>query len=183
MLIPWKKSYDKPRQKKKKKSRDVTLLTKVHLVKAMVEPVLMYEFSSSHVWIWELDLKESWAPKNLCFWTVMLEKNLESPLDSKIKSVNPKGNQPWIFIGRTKAEAEASILWPPDVKSWLIGKDPDAGKDWRQEEKGMTTYSAILAWSIPWTEEPGGLQSMGSQRVEHNWMTNIFTYLWKMVGL
>ena len=87
--------------------------------------------------MWELDYKESWTPKNWCFWTVVLEKNLESPLDLKeAKPVNPKGNQSWIFIGRTDAEAEALILWPPDAKSWLIWKDPDAGKDWRQEEKG-----------------------------------------------
>ena len=98
-----------------------------------------YGFSSSHVWIWELDYKESWAPKNWCFWTVVLEKTLEGPLDCKeFQPVHPKGNQSWIFIRRTDAEAEAPILWPPDVKSWLIWKDPDAGKDWRQEEKGMT---------------------------------------------
>ena len=96
-----------------------------------------YVFSSSHVWMWELDHKESWAPKNWCFWTVVLEKTLESPLDCKeIKPVNPKGNQSWIFIGKTDAEAETPILWPPDVKNRLIGKDPDVGKDWRQEEKG-----------------------------------------------
>ena len=88
--------------------------------------------------MWELDHKESWAPKNWCFWTVML-KTLESPLDCKeIKPVNPEGNQSWIFIGRTDARAEATILWPPDAKKWFIGKDPDVGKDWRQEEKGMT---------------------------------------------
>ena len=105
-----------------------------------------YGFSSSHVWIWELDDKESWAPKNWCFRTVVLEKTLESPLDSKeIQPVNLKGNQPWIFIGRTDAEAEAPILWPPDVKNWLIGKDPDAGKDWRQEEKGMTE-DEMVGW-------------------------------------
>ena len=93
-----------------------------------------YGFSSRHVWMWELDYKESWAPKNWCFWTVVLKKTLESPLDCKeIKPVNPKGNQPWIFIERTDAEAEAPILWPPEVKNWLTGKDPDAGKDWRQE--------------------------------------------------
>ena len=87
----------------------------------------------------ELDCEESWAPKNWCFWTVVLEKTLESPLDCKeIKLVNPKGNQPWIFIGRSDAEAETPILWPPDGKNWLIGKDPDAGKDWRQEEKQAT---------------------------------------------
>ena len=95
-----------------------------------------YGFSRSHVWTWELDHKESWAPKNWCFWTVVLEKTLESPLDSKeIQPVHPKGNQSWVFIGRTDVEAEIPILWPPDVKNWLIRKDPDAGKVWRLEEK------------------------------------------------
>ena len=108
------------------KSRDNSLLTKVRIVKAMV-------FSSSHVWMWELDHSEGWAPKNWCFWTVVLEKTLESPLDSKkIKPVNPKGNQSWIFIN---VEAETPILWPPDMKIWLIGKVSDAGRDWGQEEK------------------------------------------------
>ena len=98
-----------------------------------------YGFSSSHVWMWDLDYKESWAPKNWCFWTVVLEKTHESPLDSKeIQPVHPKGNQSWMFIGRTDAKAETPILWPPDTESWLIGKDPDAGKDWRREEKGTT---------------------------------------------
>jgi len=91
----------------------------------------------SHVWMWELDYKESWALKNWSLWTVVLEKNLESPLDCKeIQPVHPKGHQSWIFIGRTNAEAETPVLWPPDVKNWLTGKDPDDGKDWRQEEKG-----------------------------------------------
>ena len=121
------------------KSRDITLPTKVHLVKSMV-------FFSSHVWMWELDYKDSWVPKNWCFWTVVLEKTLESPLDSKeIQPFHPKGNQSWIFIGRTDAEAETPILWPPDAKNWLIGKDPDAGKDWRQEEKG-TTEDEMAGW-------------------------------------
>ena len=121
------------------KSRDFTLPLKVHFSQS-------YDFSSSRVWMWELDSKEGGVLKNWCFWTVMLEKTLESPLDSKeIKSVNPKGNQPWIFIGRTDAEAEAPILWPPDAKSWLFGKDPDAGKDWRQEKKGMTE-DEIVGW-------------------------------------
>ena len=89
--------------------------------------------------MWELDYKESWVPKNWCFWTVVLEKTLESPLDCKeIKPVNPKGNQSWMFTGRTDAEAETQILWPNDGKNWLIGKDPDSGKDWRWKEKGMT---------------------------------------------
>ena len=105
-----------------------------------------YGFSSSHVWMWELGHKESWALKNWCFWTVVLERTLEGPLDCKeIKPVNPKGHQSWIFIGRTDAEAEAPILWPPDVKNWLSRKDPDAGKDWRQEEKGMTE-DEMVGW-------------------------------------
>ena len=105
-----------------------------------------YGFSSSHVWMWELDHKESWAPKNWCFWTVVLEKTLEGPLVSKeIKPVHSKGNQSWIFIGRTDAEAETLVLWPPDVMNWLIGKGPDAGKDWRQEEKG-TTEDEMVGW-------------------------------------
>ena len=96
--------------------------------------------------MWELDYKESWAPKNRCFWTVVLEKTLDSPLDCKeIQLVNYKGNQSWIFIGRTDAEAETPILWPPDAKSWLIWKDPDAGKNWRQEEKG-TTEGEMAGW-------------------------------------
>ena len=103
-----------------------------------------YGFSSSHVWMWELDRKESWVPKNWCFWTVVLEKTLESPLDCKeIQPVHPKGNQSWIFIART--DVETAIFWPPDAKSWLIGKDPDSGKDWRQEEKGMTE-DKVVGW-------------------------------------
>ena len=111
------------------KSRDITLPTKVHLSQS-------YGFSSSHVWMWELNHTEGWALKNWCFWTVVLEKTLESPLDCKeIQPVNPNGNQPLVlFIGSTDAEAEAPILWPPDMKSQLTEKDPDTGKDWRQEE-------------------------------------------------
>ena len=113
------------------KSRDITLPTKVCLVNDRL--------SSSHVWMWELDYKGSWAPKNWCFWTVVLEKTLESPSDCKeIQPVHPKGNQSWTFIGRNDAEAEALILWAPDVKNHLIGKDPDAGKDWQWEEKETT---------------------------------------------
>ena len=120
-------------------SRDITLLTTVHLIKAMV-------FSSNHAWLWELDYKESWVLKNWCFWTVMLEKTLESPLDNKeIKPVKFKGNQSWIFIGRTDAKAETPILWPPDAKNWLIWKDSVAGKDWRWKEKGMTE-DEMVAW-------------------------------------
>ena len=105
-----------------------------------------FGFSSSHVWMWELDYKESWGLKNWCFWIVVLEKTLESPLVSKeIQLVNPKGNQSSIFIGRTDAEAETPKFWPPDVKNWLIWKDPDAGKDWRQEEKEMTE-DEMIGW-------------------------------------
>ena len=105
-----------------------------------------YGFSSSHVWIWELDYKESWAPKNWCFWTVVLEKTPVSTLDCKrIKPVYPKRNQSWIFIGRTGAEAETPVLWLPDGKNWLTGKDPDAGKDWRWEQKG-TTEDEMVGW-------------------------------------
>ena len=103
-----------------------------------------YDFSSSHVWMWELDGEESWAQKNWCFWNVVLEKTLKSPLDCKIQPVHPKGDQSWVFIGRTDVEAETPILWPPHAKSWLIGKDPNAGKDWGQVEKGMTEDE--MAW-------------------------------------
>ena len=114
------------------KSRDMTLPTKGPSSQG-------YGFSSGHVWMWELDCEEGWAPKNWCFWTVVLEKTLASPLDCKeIQPVHPKGDQSWVFIGRTDAEAETPILCPLHAKSWLIGKDPDAGRDWRQEEKGMT---------------------------------------------
>ena len=151
------------------KSRDVTLPTKVCLFKAMV-------FSSSHVWMWELDYKEGWTLKNWCLWTVVLEKTLENPLDCKeIQPVHPKGNQSWIFIKRTDAEAETPTLWTADANNWLIRKDPDARKDWRGEEKGMTE-DEIVGWhhrleghewvssgSWSWTGRPGVLLSMGSQ--------------------
>ena len=128
MLIPWKESYDQSTQHIKKQR---------HYFVNKGPSRQGYEFSSSHVWMWELDYKESWAPKNCCFWTVVLEKTLEGPFDCKeIQPVHPKGDQSWVFIGRTDVEAETPILWPPDAKSWLIGKDPDAGKDWGQEEKG-----------------------------------------------
>ena len=128
-FTPWKKSYDKLKQVKKQR----------HRLADQGPYSQSYGFSSSHVWMWELNYKESWAPKNWCFWTVVLEKTFKSPLDSKeIQPVHPKGNQSWIFIGKINAEAETPILWPPDVKNWLIGKVPDAGKDWRKEEKGMT---------------------------------------------
>ena len=124
------------------KSRDITLPTKV---------CQGYVFSSGHVWMWELDYKESWVPKNWCFWTVVLEKTLESPLDHKeFQPVHPKGDQSWVFIGRTDAEAKTPILWLPDVKNWLLGKDSmegmrNSGKDWRWEEKG-TTEGEMVGW-------------------------------------
>ena len=128
------------------------------------------------IWMWELDYKESWAPKNWCFWTVMLEKTFESLLDCKeIQPVHPRGDQSWVFIGRLDAEAETPVLWPPDVKNWLFGKDPDAGKDWRQEEKRMTedemagwhhrlnmTWVWVNSGSFWWTGRPGVLRFMGS---------------------
>ena len=147
-----------------------------------------YGFSSRHVRKWELNLKEGWALKNWCFLTEGLEKTLESPLDCKeIQPVKSKGNQSWIVIGRTDAEAETPILWPPDVTNWLIWKDPDAGKDCRQagregDNRVWDGWRASLTWwtwvwasskSWWWTGKPGVLQSMGSQRVGHNWMTEM----------
>ena len=160
-------------------SRDITLLTKVCIVKAVIFPVVMYRCES-----WtrkKAELLENW-----CFWTMVLEKTLESPLDSKeIKPVNPKGNQPWLFIRRTDAEAEAPILWLPEVKSWLTGKEPEAGKYGGQEEKG-TAEDEMVGWhqrlngwvwvnsgSWWWTGRPGVLRFMGSQRVRHNWATEL----------
>ena len=124
------KSYDQPRQHIKEQR---------HYFADKGSSSQSYSVSSNHVWMWELGHKESWVLKNWCFWTVVLENTLVSPLKCKeFKSVNPKGNQSWIFVGRTDAETETPILWPPDAKNWLIGKDPDTGKDWKQEEKGMT---------------------------------------------
>ena len=135
-----------------------------------------------------MDYKETWAVKNWWFWTVVLEKALKSPLDCKeIQPVHPKGNQSWIFIGRSDAEAETPILWPPDTKNWLIWKDPDAGKDWRQEEKG-TTEVKMVGWhhrlsghelssgGLWWSGSPGVLQSMGLQRVRHDWVAELNWY-------
>ena len=166
------------------KSKDTTLPTKLHLVKAMVFP----SSQSSHVRMWGLDYKGCWMLKNWCFWIVMLEKTLESTLDCKeIKPVNPKGNQIWISIGRTNAKAEAPILWPPDAKSWLTGKDSDAGRDWGQEEKGTTedemagwyhwldglTWVWVNSGRWWWTRKPGMLQFMELQRVGHDWVTEL----------
>ena len=177
MLTPWKESYDQPRQHIKKQR---------HYFANKGPSSQGYGFSSGHVWMWELDYKENWVPKNWCCWTVVLEKSLESPLDCKeIQPVHPKGDQSLVFIGRTDVEAETLILWPPDVKSWLIWKDPDAGKDWGQEEKGMTGWDVWMASSTQrtwvwvdsgswwWTGRPGVLRFMGSQRVGHNWTTEL----------
>jgi len=142
-------------------------------------------FIHSYVWMWELDHKVSRVPNNWCFWAVVLEKTLESPLDCKeIQAVHPKGDQSWIFIGRT--DAEAPILWPPDAKNWPIGKDPDAGKDWRRGGEGDNrgwdgwmasptrwTWVWISSGNWWWTGKPGMLQPMGSQRVGHDWATEL----------
>ena len=129
-LTPWKESYDQPREHIQKQR---------HYFANKGPASHGYGFSSGHVWMWELDCEESWALKNWCFWTVVLGKTLESPLDCKrIQPVHSEGDQPWDFFGGNDAEAETPVLWPPHAKSWLIEKDSDAGKDWGQEEKGMT---------------------------------------------
>ena len=166
MLTPWKKSYDQPRQHIKKQR---------HYFANKVPSSQSYGFSSAHVWMWELDCEESWEQKNWCFWTVVLEKTLESPLDcKKIQPVHPKGNQSWIFIGRTDAEAETPILWPPDVKNQLIWKKPC---DWERlkaggegDDRGWDGWMASPTWwtsvwvssgSRWWIGKPGVLQSIG----------------------
>ena len=137
MLAPWKKSYEQPRQHIKKQ--------RLYFVDKGPSSQ-SYGFSSGHVWMWNLDYKERWVPKNWCFLTVVLEKTLQSPLNCKeIQPIHPKGNQSWIFIGRIDAEAETPTLWAPGAKNWLVGKDPDAGKDWRQQEKGMTE-DEMVGW-------------------------------------
>ena len=135
-LTPWNESYDQPRQCIKKQS--ITLPTKFRLAKAMIFPIVMYGCES-----WAIKKAEHWRTDA---FELVLEKTFDSPLDSKeIQPVHPKGNQSWLFIGRADAEAETPVLWPPDVKNWLIGKDPDAGKDWRWEEKG-TTEDEMVGW-------------------------------------
>ena len=177
MLAPWKKTYEQPRQHIKKQRQYF----------ADKSPSSQsYGFSSGHVCMWELDYKESWVPKNWCFWTVVLEKTLESLLDCKeIRPVHPKGDQSWIFIGRADVKAETPILWPPDAKSWLIGKDPDAGKDWGQEEKGMTKDD-MVGWhhrldGHEFEQASGVGDGQGSlacyspwgRRVGHDWATEL----------
>ena len=169
MLTPWKESYDQPRQHIKKQR---------HYFVNKGPSCQGYGFSSGHVWMWELNYKESWAPKNWCFWTVVLEKTLESPSDCKeIQPVHPKGDQSWVFIGGTDVGgtdvgAETPILWPPYAESWVIGKDPDAGKDWGQEEKGMTEDEMFglhhwhnghgFGWTPGVGDGQGGLACYGS---------------------
>ena len=151
MLAPWKKSYDNPREHIKYQR---------HYFAHKGPSSQSYGFSSSHVRMWELDHKESRRAENECFWTVVLEKTLESPLNcQEIQPVNPKGNESWTFIGRTEAAAEAPILWPPDANNWLIRKDPDAGKDWSQEEKGMMEDE--MAWWHHWLDKHEFEQALG----------------------
>ena len=164
MLTPWKESYNQPRQHIKKQR---------HYFVNKGSSSQGCGFSSGCVWMWELVYEESWVPKNWCLWTVVLEKTLESPLDCKeIQPVHPKGDQAWVFIGRTDVQAETPKLWPPDAKNWLIGKDPDAWKDWGQEEKG-TTEDEMAGWhhqldrhGLGWTpgvgDGQGGLACCGS---------------------
>ena len=172
----WKKSYDQPRQHTKKQR---------HYFANKVLSSQSYGFSSSHVWMWHLDYKENWALKNWCFWTVVLE-TLESSLDCKeIQPVHPKGDQSWVFIGRTDGEAETPILWPPDGKNSLLGKDPDAGKAWRKEEKG-TTEDEMVGWhcrlnghefehALGADDGQGNLAccSPWGRRVRHDWVTEL----------
>ena len=182
MLTPWKQSYDQPRQHIKKQR---------HYFGTKCPSSQGYGFSSGHVWMREMDCEESWALKNWCFWTVALETTLESPFDCKqIHPVHPKGDQSWVFIGRT--DAETPILWPPHEKCWLIGKDPDAGVDWGPEEKRttedeMTGWHHWLdghelgnSWSWWWTGRPGVLRFMGLQRShmteQLNWLIFIMIY-------
>ena len=164
MLSPWKKSHDQPRQHIKKQR---------HYFAKKGRSSQSYGFSSSHLWMWELDHKNCWALKNWCSWAVVLKETLESLLDCKeIQPVHPKGNQSWIFIGRTDAEAEASIPWPYDVKNRLIWKDPDVGKDWRLEEKGMTgDWNRWLPSSTLWIRvwaSSGSWSWMGKPDVLHS---------------
>ena len=171
-FAPCKESYDQPRQHIKKQR---------HYFANKGPSSQGYGFSGGRVWMWELDYIESWAPRNWCFWTVVLEKTLESPLDCKeIQPVHPK-DQSWVFIGVTDVEAETPILWPPDAESWLILKDPISGKDWGQEEKG-TTEDEIVGWhhqlnehGFGWTpgvgDAQGGLACCGS------WVTKSQTWL------
>ena len=180
MLTPWKTSFDQPRQPIKKQR---------HYFANKGPSSQGYGFFSRHVWMWELDCEEGWEPKNWCFWTVVLEKTLESPLDCKeIQPVNPKGDQSWIFIGRTDAEAETPVLWPPDAKNWLIRKDLMLGKiegvrrrgqqrmRWLDGITDSRDMSLVNSGSWRWTGRSCVLQSMGLQRVGHDWATELNWY-------
>ena len=177
MLTPWKKNSEQPRQH---------IIKQRHYFANKRLSSQSYGSCNSHVWMWELDYKENWVPKKWCFWTVVLEKTLESLLDCKeIKPVHPKGNQSWIFIGRTDVEAETPVLWPPDVKSWFIGKDPwcwerlkagegdNSGWDGWMASPTQWTWVWVNSRSWWWTRRPGVLQSMGSLRVRHDWVTEL----------
>ena len=175
MLSPWKKNYDQSRQHIKKQR---------HYFANKGPSSQGYGFSSGHVWMWELDYEEGWAPKNWSFWTVVLEKTLENSLNCKgIQPVHSKGDQSWVFFGRNDAKAETPILWLPYARSWLIVKDSDTKRDWGQEEKGTTedemasptqrTWVWVNSGSWWWTGRPGVLWFMGSQRVEHDWATEL----------
>ena len=163
MLTPWKERYDQPRQQIQKQ--------RCYFVNKGLSS--QGYFFPSHVWMWELDCEESWVPKNWCFWTVMFEKTLESPLDCKeIQPVHSESDQPWDFFGRSDAKAETSIFWPPHAKTWLTGKDHDAGKNWGQEEKGMIEDKMVgwhhrlnghgFGWTLGVGDGQGGLAYWGS---------------------
>ena len=176
MRAPWRKSYDQPRQLIKKQG---------HYFAKKGPYSQSYDFSRSHVWMWELNYKESWVLKNWCFWIVVLEKTLESPLHSKeIQPLHPKQKQFWMFIGRTDAEAETPILWPPDAKNWSwkrpwcwdrlkVGEEDSRGWDGWMALSIQWTWLWVNSGSSWWTGRPGVLQSMGSQRVRHNWATEL----------
>ena len=191
MLTPWKDSYEQPRQHIQKQRHQR------HYFANKGPSSQGYGFSSGHVWMWELDYKKSWVLENWWFWTVVLEKTLQSPWDCKeIQPVHPIGTQSWTFIGRNDAEAETPILWPPDVMNWLIWKDRDAGKDWRQKEKG-TTEGEMVGWhhrlyGHESEQAPGvgdgqgsvGCCSLWGCRVRHDWMTELnysFTCLYQKI--
>ena len=176
MLTPWKGSYDQSRQHIKKQR---------HYFVNKCLSSQGYGFSSRHIWMWELDYKDSLSPKNWCLWTMVLEKTLESHLDCKvIHPVHPKGDQSWVFIGRTDVEGETPILWPPAAESWLIWKDPDAGKmpggdgddrgwDGWMASPTQWTWVWVNSGSWWWTGRPGVLRFLGSQRVRHDWATEM----------